>query len=70
MKPIKISTGKISLPAELDDSPTAKLIYEALPIEGNARRWGDEIYFSMLKDALAWMRRLSIAHLPHCSLPV
>jgi len=47
MKPIKISTGKISLPAELDDSPTAKLIYEALPIEGNARRWGDEIYFSI-----------------------
>ncbi|MBN1397110.1 MAG: hypothetical protein JXA06_03670 [Bacteroidetes bacterium] len=47
MKPIKISTEKISLQAELGDSPTAKLIYETLPIEGDARRWGDEIYFSI-----------------------
>ena len=31
--------------AELRNTPTAKAIYNALPIEGAANRWGDEIYF-------------------------
>ncbi len=70
MKPIKIYTKKISLPAKLDDSPTAKLIYEALPIEGEARRWGDEIYFSipvesnLEKQARAEMTIGEIAYWP------
>ena len=29
----------------LDDSPTAKALGEALPIEAAAQLWGDEIYF-------------------------
>jgi uncharacterized protein len=45
MSSLKISAANISLTAELNDSPTAKAIYEALPIESNAQRWGDEIYF-------------------------
>jgi uncharacterized protein len=47
MPSIKISATNISLTAELNDSPTAKAIFKALPIESNAQRWGDEIYFSI-----------------------
>ncbi len=47
MNPITISAAGISLPAELNDSPTARRIWEALPIEGQASTWGDEIYFEI-----------------------
>ena len=47
MNPITISTEGISLPAELNDSPTAQRIWEALPVEGRANTWGDEIYFEI-----------------------
>jgi hypothetical protein len=47
MNPIIISIEGISLPAELNDSPTARRIWEALPIEGRASTWGDEIYFEI-----------------------
>jgi hypothetical protein len=47
MKNIIISAGAVSLSAELNDSPTARQIWEALPIEGAANVWGDEIYFKI-----------------------
>ncbi len=47
MNRIIIAAGSVSLPAELNDSPTAKLIWDTLPIEGRANRWGDEIYFEI-----------------------
>ena len=47
MNPITIFTEGISLSAELNDSPTASRIWEALPIEGRASIWGDEIYFEI-----------------------
>ncbi len=47
MATIIISAGTVSLQAELSDSPTAREIWEALPIEGAARIWGDEIYFEI-----------------------
>jgi len=47
MRKIVISTSGISLPAELNDGPTARLIWDALPVEGAARTWGDEIYFEI-----------------------
>lgn len=47
MKTIIISAGDVSLPAELYESPTARQIWEALPIEGVANTWGDEIYFAI-----------------------
>ena len=47
MKRITISAGNVSLSAELNDSPTAQQIWEALPIEGRANVWGDEVYFEI-----------------------
>ena len=44
---IIISAGDVSLPAELNDSPTARQIWETLPIEGTAKTWGDEVYFEI-----------------------
>ena len=47
MTTILITASTISLQAELNDSPTAQAILQALPIEGRANRWGDEIYFEI-----------------------
>jgi len=44
---ITITVGSISLPAELNDNPTAQQIAAVLPIEGKANIWGDEIYFEI-----------------------
>ena len=50
MKKITISTPAITLEAQLNDSPTAQEICRALPIEGRANVWGDEIYFDIPVD--------------------
>jgi hypothetical protein len=47
MKKIQISAGEISAIAILNDGPTADAIWNALPIEGRANTWGDEIYFDI-----------------------
>ena len=47
MKPIKIILGDLQLEAELNDSPTAQKVWEALPVETSFNTWGDEIYFSV-----------------------
>jgi hypothetical protein len=46
-KRIRITAGKLSAVAELDASPTAQAIWEALPFEASASRWGDEVYFEI-----------------------
>ena len=51
MKPIRIRIGDIVLNAELNESKTAKLVWEALPFEANGQAWGEEIYFSIPVDA-------------------
>ena len=47
MRKIRISAGEISAIAILNDGPTADAIWNALPIEGQANTWGDEIYFDI-----------------------
>jgi hypothetical protein len=44
---ITITAGSVTVEAELNDSPTAQMIQEALPITGQANTWGDEIYFEI-----------------------
>ena len=51
---IQISAGDITVTADLNDSATAEAIWEALPLEGSADVWGEEIYFAipvMLEEA-------------------
>ena len=47
MAKINISVGNVSLEAQMLDTPTANKIFEALPFEGTANVWGDEIYFDI-----------------------
>ncbi len=47
---IVIRIQGIELTAKLDGSHTAAVIAKALPIEGNAHVWGDEIYFDIPVD--------------------
>ncbi len=47
MRKIRISAGDISAIAILNDGPTADAIWKAMPIEGQANTWGDEIYFEI-----------------------
>jgi len=45
MKKIIIKAGEIEARAQLNESTTAGAIWQALPIEGSANTWGEEIYF-------------------------
>jgi hypothetical protein len=51
MPQIVITAGDVTLRAKLDDTPTARLVWDALPIDGRANVWGDEIYFGIPVDA-------------------
>jgi len=45
LKKITIEINKLIVEAVLNESHTSQSIWEALPIESNGKRWGDEIYF-------------------------
>ena len=47
MRKILITAGDVSVTANLEENQTAEAIWDALPIEGSANTWGDEIYFGI-----------------------
>ncbi len=48
-KKIRISVRELNIKLEgvLNDTDTALAIWDALPIEAKANRWGDEVYFTI-----------------------
>ena len=48
---IKVTAGNVSVTAALNDSKTADLLWDALPLEASASTWGDEIYFRIAMHA-------------------
>jgi uncharacterized protein len=44
---IRIRIGKLTMEAELLDTPTAERIATALPISASFNTWGEEIYFAI-----------------------
>ena len=73
MKKIKIKTEKVEMEAELNETKTAKLIWENLPIESKVNTWGEEIYFPIpvvtsLENGVEIVKEGDIAYWPegHC----
>ncbi len=48
---IKITVGPLSMEAELNETPTAKKVADALPIRSPFNTWGDEFYFTIPVEA-------------------
>jgi len=46
-KKIRILVSDLKVEAELNESRTAQLIWEALPMEAKTNLWGEEIYFAI-----------------------
>ena len=46
-KKLTITSGDVTAEAELNETETAQLIWDSLPIEATANTWGDEIYFDI-----------------------
>jgi hypothetical protein len=62
--------GDVRLEAETVDTPTAKAILAALPLEARVNTWGDEVYFGIgvsvgrEKEARAVVEAGEIAYWP------
>ena len=46
-KKVRILISDLKVEVELNESKTAQLIWEALPIEAKTNLWGEEIYFAI-----------------------
>ena len=47
MNKINITIGKLSMEAELNDTPTAMKVADILPFKSGFSTWGEEIYFTV-----------------------
>jgi len=47
MPKMLIKTQAVEMTAELNDTPTARKVWEALPIESTTRLYGKEVYFEI-----------------------
>lgn len=73
VKKIRIKTEKVEMEAELNETKTAKLIWEKLPLESKVNTWGEEIYFPIpvivpLENEVEVVKEGDIAYWPegHC----
>ena len=69
MPKIKIITSEVEMEAELNQSNTAKAIWEKLPIEGKVNTWGEEIYFEIpvkneLEEGVEVVKKGNLAYWP------
>ena len=60
-KEIKIEVGGIVAEATLNETKTARMVYDALPIVSKANLWGDEIYFDVDLQADEENSQLTVA---------
>jgi hypothetical protein len=51
LKAITIRVGDVVIQAELNESGTAQLVWDVLPVEAKANTWGEEIYFRIPVNA-------------------
>ena len=42
---IRITAGEVTLHGRLNDTPTARMLIETLPVMAECARWGGEVYF-------------------------
>lgn len=66
---ISITAGDVQVAAELNDTQTANLVWDALPIAASGSTWGDEIYFripvqSEERDAVPTVEMGAVAYWP------
>ena len=66
---ITINAGSAEVTAELYDTPTADLVWDALPITASGSTWGDEIYFrtpvsAEEQDAVPTVDMCAVAYWP------
>jgi hypothetical protein len=47
MRQIRIRAADVDALAELNETRTANVIWEALPLSASANTWGDEVYFAI-----------------------
>ncbi len=66
---IRFTAGGVEVVAELYGTPTAELVWDALPITASGSTWGDEIYFRTPvsddeRDAVATVEMGAVAYWP------